>query len=738
MRNDKGVPGMRSASGRTMVLLCLIGWLSACGSAPPPRPIASTAAPVAAPTPVRTLSELLAIRTTSPEDYERGLQVLSHSADAITSRRATTLLALFSADQKRTAEALTRLADAASQNPAVAPWLRLRAVDAARSAGLAAPAIALATGIIQDTPASSAATIARLILPALYLDANDEANLSASLVAISAIPIDELTEGDFVGLATQLAARGRVEAASAIRMRLLTQFPQGRLTEQTYDFLSRAVPSPLDALSFDESMKLATQLARADRYDQSLDFLQRVSLRFPGTSTSAAYRTARLRALFNSRQYKLIGTELNAASPAEPNLLLLQARAAWRDARPQEFLAGLDRVEKEFPGSPEAVEAKVLRSKYYTTDEVKLDLAIQNLDAAIAAGSIGSEGETLWTLGWTLYLAGRVDDALKTFERYGQLFPDGDYLSNSLFWTGKIHQRFGHIAERDAAFGDLLAKYPYSYFSYRARQIQGRPPVAPSQIENGNVFPDVEGQITAVTDPRLTSVRELAALGLNRDAVREMKILAASNPDNLGLQFLLADLYVQGDEPFKANGILQRKFRQFVRHGGTGVPQRFWEILFPLSYGDTIRSEASKRQLDPYLIASIIRQESGFEPAIVSNAGAVGIMQIMPREADAIATAAGLPPISREQLFDPVTNIAIGAAEYSQKLAAMNGNDTLAIAAYNAGEDAVRRWLAHTPLDDIDAFVESIPYAETRLYVKSVSRNRFEYRRIYENVPQRR
>jgi len=118
----------------------------------------------------------------------------------------------------------------------------------------------------------------------------------------------------------------------------------------------------------------------------------------------------------------------------------------------------------------------------------------------------------------------------------------------------------------------------------------------------------------------------------------------------------------------------------------------------------------------------------------VSNAGAVGVMQIMPQEAPRIANAAGLPTPARQDLFDPATNIAIGVAEYSQKLAVMHGTAVLAIAAYNAGEDAVGKWLAQTPIDDIDLFVEMIPYSETRLYVKSVTRNRFEYRRIYEGV----
>jgi len=178
--------------------------------------------------------------------------------------------------------------------------------------------------------------------------------------------------------------------------------------------------------------------------------------------------------------------------------------------------------------------------------------------------------------------------------------------------------------------------------------------------------------------------------------------------------------------------VLQRRFRQFVRHGGSGFPHRFWEILFPLSYRDAITAEATKRQLDPYLVAAIIRQESGFEPTTVSNAGAVGIMQIMPSEAPAIALAAGLPTPSRQDLFDPQINIAIGAAELAQKLAIEHGNPILAIAAYNGGEDNVAKWTERVPPDDVDLFVDSIPFAETKLYVKTVSRNRFEYRRIYQ------
>jgi soluble lytic murein transglycosylase-like protein len=702
---------------------------------PPPAPApAPPPAPVVEPPKLPTLDEVRAFRSNQQLDlYESGLKTLTLSTDAETQRRALALLALFYVDQKRTAEALPLLAQAADADLLAAPWLRLRIVAIDADASNWADAIANANRIINDTPSSSAATIARLRLPAFYAALNDAANTNASFQAANAIPIDALTEEDFVALAKSMARAGRMDLATPLRMRLLTEFTQGRFTEDTYDHVSMATPSPLDALSFDDELKIAQQLGRNDRYGRAFDLLGRIASRFPGESKrSNAYRAVRLRALFNSRRYTDLLAETERVKLTDPALVLTRARAAWRANQPTAFLAGLRQVEKRFPKTTEAAEAKILRAKYYVTDEVKYDLAIANLESAIAAGALGNEGENLWTLGWTYFRAGRDEDALRRFGRYAALYPDGDYLSNSLFWAAKIHDRRGNHELRDTAFHQLESLYPYSYFSFRARQIIGEPVLAPNEVTNGNVFPDVAGQLDAVKEPRLDSVRELAWLGLYREATREMKSIAAAYPTNLGMQFMLADLYVQGGEPFSANNVLQKKFRQFVRHGGANVPHRFWEILFPLNYWETIKTESERHQVDPYLMASIIRQETGFEPTTVSNADAVGIMQIMPAEAAKIAAAAGLQPPTREQLFDPKINIAIGVAEYSQKLAAVHGNPILAIAAYNAGEDAVGKWIAQTPIDDEDLFVESIPFAETRLYVKTVSRNRYEYRRIYE------
>jgi soluble lytic murein transglycosylase len=713
--------------------LCGVAMLFACQQSThstPPAPAPLAVAPQSSEPVAATLEEARSFRSSGKlPAYESSLKVLARSTDAQTRARATTLLGLFYLEQKRNAEALPLLQQGTVMSPAIAPYLRLRIAELQRNANDLPNAIATLQHIVQETPASSAATVARLRLPGYYALSGNVAAADAAMTATAATTIDELTESDFVALAKTLEDGSRADLATAIRLRLLTQFPQGRFTETTYAKLAQLDPSPLDAISGEAALDLARRLGTNDRYDQDLDLLARIARRFPEQPASADYRTIRLRALFNTRRYRDLLNETATLKVSDPALVLMRARAAWRAGQPADFLAGLKQIERDFPQSPQATEAKILRAKYYTTDETNYDVALADLQSAVDAGALGNEGENLWSLGWTYVLAHRDDDALQTFDRYARTFPDGDYLSNSLFWSAKIFDRRSLIADRDAKFRALIASYPFSYYSYRAKQLMGSSPeIAPA----AQTFPDISAQLDTVSDPRYNAVQELAWLGLMRDATRELKLLAAANPDNLGLAFALADLYVQAGEPFKANGVLQRRFRQFVRHGGNGIPQRFWEILFPLNYWETIRDEAGRRQIDPYLVASIIRQESGFEPSTVSNAGAVGIMQIMPAEAASIAARAGLMEVTRESLFDPKVNIAVGAAEFVQKLAAVNGNDTLAIAAYNAGEDAVGKWIAHTPVDDIDLFVESIPYAETRLYVKSVTRNRFEYRRIYD------
>lgn len=621
-------------------------------------------------------------------------------------------------DAKRYDEAVPALTAAAQAFPDVAPFLRLRIAESEAARGNAQNAAAVLAEIIAPGD-STAATVARLRLPAIYAQTGDAAATDAAFRQAMLIPIDELTESDFTAMANALAKAGRNDLAMQTRMRLLNDYTSGRFTEETYGH----VRAEIEKLPMPEQLAIGAKLARANRYDQALEILNRV-----GAGPEA--RATRIRALFNSRNYTQLVEENKIGELTDPALVLLRARAAWRDDRPQEMLLGVERLEKEFASSREASEAKVMRAKYFVTDVIDYPRAIADLTAAIDAGTVGNDGENIFNLGFTYTLWGKYDEALKVYDRYIRSYPDGDWKTNSLFWSAKHLDALGRTAERDARAAQVVAEYPYSYYAYRTKELW--PNVAGTPAAANNVFPNVETELAKITDPRFATVRALLDIELNRAAAREMKALATKYADNPGVQYMLADVYVRGGEPFKANGVLQRQFRQFIRHGGTNVPSRFWQILYPLAYFETIQSEAQRRSLDPYLVASVIRQESGFEPATVSNAGAVGLMQIMPAEASRIASVGGLGEVTRQDLFDPLRNIAVGAAEFRQKLDYWQGNQVLAIASYNAGEVPVSGWVERTGLKDIDLFIEAIPFAETRLYVKTVTRNRSEYERIYQ------
>jgi soluble lytic murein transglycosylase len=160
------------------------------------------------------------------------------------------------------------------------------------------------------------------------------------------------------------------------------------------------------------------------------------------------------------------------------------------------------------------------------------------------------------------------------------------------------------------------------------------------------------------------------------------------------------------------------------------IPLVYWRILFPEPWWETIKTESAKNNLDPYLVASLIRQESEFNPSAVSRANACGLMQLLPSVGKSMAHQEGMKNFQSFQLFDPATNIRLGTRYLRQTLDKFGGVTEFALAAYDAGDERVTEWQAAGPYQGIDEFVESIPFTETREYVESILRNKETYKAI--------
>jgi soluble lytic murein transglycosylase len=161
-----------------------------------------------------------------------------------------------------------------------------------------------------------------------------------------------------------------------------------------------------------------------------------------------------------------------------------------------------------------------------------------------------------------------------------------------------------------------------------------------------------------------------------------------------------------------------------------GVKQGIRDLYLPLQHEDIIRQQARDKNLDPALIAAVIYQESKFEDR-TSTAGAKGLMQILPSTAQFIAHKSGGSAFELRDLATPQINIAYGSWYLRYLIQRYDGNETLAVAAYNAGEHNVDGWVRRAGGDRSFDPASDIPFPETRDYVASVMEHRTQYRRKY-------
>ena len=180
----------------------------------------------------------------------------------------------------------------------------------------------------------------------------------------------------------------------------------------------------------------------------------------------------------------------------------------------------------------------------------------------------------------------------------------------------------------------------------------------------------------------------------------------------------------------RAITLMRRAYPQFLTAAGDSLPAEILQIIFPLTYWDLIRKHATARNLDPYLIAALIAQESTFDPKARSAANAWGLMQVVPATGRRLARSLGIRRFSTAMLTDPETNIRLGTL-YFARLVEQFGGAHYALASYNAGENRVVRWKAERPGIDQDEFIDDIPFPETQNYVKRILGTAEDYRALY-------
>jgi soluble lytic murein transglycosylase len=349
-----------------------------------------------------------------------------------------------------------------------------------------------------------------------------------------------------------------------------------------------------------------------------------------------------------------------------------------------------------------------------------------------------------WKVGWKAFRSGDYRETVRVFERASADFPRSDYRPMWLYWAGRAHESLGQPDLADARYRLVALDYLNSYYGRLAvRRLRGPAPVRRLVFADTGALSTPAGfsaeTPAAAQPPNGAIITALLGLKLYAQALDELRYAQRTWGDRPALQATIAWTYRQmgrtesGTEQFNhyrgAITIMRRAYPQFMAAGGEDLPGEILEVIFPLEYRDVLAKHAAARGLDPAMLAALVAQESTFVPEIRSAAKAVGLMQLRPVTARRYARALKIR-YSSKLLTSADANVRLGTAYLADTLREF-GDLSLALASYNAGEGAVRRWRAERPGLSGEEFVDDIPYPETQQYVKKILGMAEDYRRLY-------
>ncbi|MDH4186292.1 MAG: transglycosylase SLT domain-containing protein, partial [Nitrospira sp.] len=344
--------------------------------------------------------------------------------------------------------------------------------------------------------------------------------------------------------------------------------------------------------------------------------------------------------------------------------------------------------------------------------------------------------EALWRIGWVHYRAARYKEAVEALQRIVDLH-DGDFEPQALYWIGRSLAQTQQDRAREV-YVQLCRQFPYTYYCQLAKEQSAEaangtgqstvvPVAIPANAETAQASP-VNGVAVEQQAPYRRAM-ELKALGLDADAARELAVLTDQYSRDVDALMTISVRLSEVGAYSHALRLARTQFRDKLERMGGEVSPGLWTVAYPTGLISTIKAQGLNG-VNPYLVAAIIREESQYDVRAVSRVGAIGLMQLMPATANAVAQRHRLPSVTREDLFDQDTNIRLGARYMEQLLAQFSGNEIQTIAAYNAGPVVVENWAVQYRGRSQDEFVELIPYRETRQYVKRVLRSYREYLRL--------
>lgn len=422
------------------------------------------------------------------------------------------------------------------------------------------------------------------------------------------------------------------------------------------------------------------------------------------------------------------------------------------------------RLLNEYPGSMWCDDALFLIGNIFR-ESGDMERALQFYDRLVKEYSGSKYADSaIWWKAWWRYSSGEYVNAERTLHDLANRYPKSFLVSQAHYWQGRAAEKQEHSAQALSYYQQVLDKGAYTYYGHRAAgrmAVLGStanvcaddvaddstafvaPPCSEDETDGveceTTLFPWTEEMKQLLSEESvLQKVLELVHLDMKKEAAAELWSLKDRTPRRRVALMELSKVFFELGDYYRSLIIVLRGYDRQLDHPATNLSGDLWRLAYPQAFWESIVLHADKNKQDPYFIAAIIKEESQFRPYALSSAGARGLMQVMPATGEWVARKKKISGFDREKLYDADTAINIGTSYISYLMERFENDPLLVAAAYNAGPEAVEGWI--TPkgnYEDRDLFVEMIPYAETRRYVKKVLRNYEEYKRIYEKTQEK-
>ncbi len=427
------------------------------------------------------------------------------------------------------------------------------------------------------------------------------------------------------------------------------------------------------------------------------------------------------------------------------NVAQAYARARqWEQAR-----ATVEELRRSFSGSLFTQRALVTVGQIAEDAKNDADASYFLRTAVNSYQGSGEIAQAQFDLAWKTHEDKNFSESSKLLTEHLAYYADKntDNRGRAGYWAARDSERAGKLAEARALYQAMLGRYDANWYGYLAKQrldalprsgIETVPPksfpadsVVARAVANLQTVTVAEETAGAAEDKEIAKADELNNVGLNDWALDELAAASASAGNSPKVNLAIARVYRSGEDNVRALNILKKSFPDYSQMKPEELTREEWDVFYPLPYWDIIVQESRARNLDPFQVAGLIRQETVFMPRARSSARAYGLMQVLVPTGMLTAKKYGVErTITEEALYEPRLNIQLGTAYLRDQIDKFGRIEYVA-AAYNAGPIRVVQWRTSLPAE-IDEWAEAVPFKETRGYVQGVVRNRLQYLRLYD------